>query len=113
VQRLGLDLNTRERARRLLACAALEGRQFTAPAIAAARGWDIDDTIDLLDDVLIYDDEDSPDGFFIDTGFVAVAHERGTRHLASYRFARELDWMTLRHPASATPSSATSRPVSP
>jgi tetratricopeptide (TPR) repeat protein len=97
VQRLGLDLNTRERARRLLACAALEGRQFTAPAIAAARGWDIDDTIDLLDDVLIYDDEDSPDGFFIDTGFVAVADERGTRHLASYRFARDLDWMTLRH----------------
>ena len=96
LERLGLDLNTRDRPLRLLACAALEGRRFTAPAIAAARGWDVNETIDLLDDVLAYDD-DGPEGFVVDTGFVTVSDEQGTRHLASYRFARELDWITVRH----------------
>ncbi len=112
LERLGLDLNTRDRPLRLLACAALEGRRFTAPAIAAARGWDVNETIDLLDDVLAYDD-DSPEGFVVDTGFVTVSDERGTRHLASYRFARELDWITAASPrpqrCRAAPSRAPSR----
>jgi len=92
VRRLvGDDLNAIARTERLLACAALEGRRFTAPAVAAARGWDSDETIDFLDDLV---DSDRPDGLVIDDGFITVSDERGTRHLSMYRFARELDWLS-------------------
>jgi hypothetical protein len=84
------------RAKRILACAALEGRRFTAPAVAAAGGWDSDETIDFLDDVLSVG-VDRPDGLVIDDGFETVTDEGGARHLAVYCFARELDWDIQRH----------------
>ena len=90
------DLNATARAENVLAVAALEGRRFTAPAIADALGRDRDDTIDFLDEHLSLDDE-HPDGFVVEDGFLHVRDERGQRSLAMYRFARGLDWLTLRH----------------
>jgi len=91
----GGDLSKIATAERLLACAALEGRRFTAPAFAVAGGRDGDETIDFFDDVLVFDGE-HPDGFVVDDGFQTVSDEHGTRHLAMYRFARELDWLAFR-----------------
>lgn len=93
---VGDNLGAITRASRLLACAALEGRRFTAHAIAAALGRDVDETINFLDDVLIAD-ADHRDGFVIAEGFLTVSDERGTRNLATYSFVRELDWMTMAH----------------
>lgn len=91
----GGDLNAIGRATKALGCAALEGRRFTAPAIATALGRDIDETIDYLDDTLALGGT-RPDGFVVDDGFETIEDERGTRHLAMYRFARELDWRIAR-----------------
>ena len=91
----GNDLERNERAWRLLACAALEGRRFTAPAIAAAWARDVDETIDFFDEVLLCDCE-HPDGFVNDEGFDSVSDERGTRSLATYSFSRDLDWRLFR-----------------
>ena len=49
----------------------------------------------LPDDVLTVGDE-NPHGFLIEDGFDTIEDENGTRHLAMYRFARELDWLLLR-----------------
>lgn len=93
---VGGDVGFIARTRRLLACAALEGRRFTAPAIAFACGWDVDEAIDFLDDV-VATEADHRAGLVVDDGFVTVRDERGRRHLATYRFERELDWLMLRH----------------
>jgi len=84
------------RAMRLLACAALEGRQFTAEALADALGRERDAVNDEIDSVLILD-ETHPDGFLVNDGSVAVIDEQGERTLRLYRFEAHLDWLTLRH----------------
>lgn len=89
------DLNALEGARRLLACAAFESRRFTPAAVARALRRDADDVIDFLDDALI--DDERPEGLVVDAGWITVNDEAGERDLAVYRFARELDWLTLRH----------------
>jgi hypothetical protein len=93
-QLIGDDLNRLAGARELLACAALEGRRFTAAAVADALERDRDKLIDFLDDTLTIDDE-HPDGLLVEDGWVAVRDETGSRSLAMYRFARALDRLTL------------------
>lgn len=82
-------------ARELLAHAALEGTVFTADAVARVLRRDRDEVIDLLDDALVHDDE-HPDGVVHEAGALDVDDELGARrHLWLYRFAAELDWLTL------------------
>jgi tetratricopeptide (TPR) repeat protein len=80
----------------LLAHAALEGREFTADAVAAALHRDRDEVIDLLDDRLILDDE-HPGGLVREAGSLSLDGGTGKRHLWLYRFDPELDWLTLHH----------------
>src|SRR5439155_24696635 len=80
-----IDLRTLDRARELLACAALEGRHFTADAIARALRRDRDEVIDLLDDTLTRDDS-RPDGMLTEVGSVSLRDETGERHLWLYCF---------------------------
>ncbi len=89
------DLKALQRARWLVCCAALEGRRFTAEAVAAALGRDRDDVNDELD-ALEYD-QDRPDGLVIEEGPISVSDESGERTLWLYRFRAQLDWLTLRH----------------
>lgn len=93
---VGGDAGRVARARRLLTCATLEGRWVTAPAVAFACDWDVDEAIDFLDDVAVVDAQ-HPAGLLIEEGFETVRDERGWRFLATYRFARQLDWLMLRH----------------
>jgi tetratricopeptide (TPR) repeat protein len=90
------DVKTLDRTRELLACAALEGRRFTADATAAALGREGDELIDFLDDTLTGVNS-RPAGVLTETGSVDVSDERGERHLWLYRFRSELDWLTLFH----------------
>jgi tetratricopeptide (TPR) repeat protein len=88
---------TTERVRALLAHAALEGPVFTADAVARVLRRDRDEVIDLLDDMLVHDEE-HPAGVVHETGSIDVDDEHGARrHLWLYRFAHELDWLTLAH----------------
>ena len=90
------DGGAAQRARELLVCAALEGRTFTAEAVARALGRESDEVIDLLDDHLVHDDE-HPDGLVLELGSVGIDDGRGTRHLWLYRFESALHWLTLCH----------------
>jgi AAA domain-containing protein len=90
------DLRRLDRTRELLACAALEGRRFTADAIARVLRRDRDEVIDALDDTLTRD-ASRPDGMLTEAGSVSISDETGERHLWRYRFASELDWLTLLH----------------
>jgi tetratricopeptide (TPR) repeat protein len=94
-QLIGSDRDELVRTRRLLCCGALEGRRFTADAVAFALGRDRDDTIDTLDDTLALSAERS-DGLVLEDGSVTVIDETGERHLWLYRFNAELDWLALR-----------------
>jgi tetratricopeptide (TPR) repeat protein len=85
-ERLGGDLDRIEQARRILGCAALEGRLFTADAVATALGWDADDLIDFLDDHLCPTDEH--EGIVDEAGFVSPAGAPGS--LCRYSFASPL-----------------------
>jgi tetratricopeptide (TPR) repeat protein len=90
------DLHAAARTRRLLACAALEGRRFTADAVARALERDRDEVIDELDDKLTLGDR-RPEGLVIEEGSLNVHDEIGERFLWLYRFGAELDWLALRH----------------
>ena len=90
------DLDALTQARRLLACAALEGRRFTADAVAVALERDRDEVIDDLDDRLALEDG-RPEGLIVEDGSVAISDEAGQRCLWLYRFNAQLDWLTLRH----------------
>ena len=83
-----------ERERTLLAYAALEGRTFTADAVALALDRDQDEIVDLFDDTLATNGE-PPDGFVAESELVLLDDESGRRHLLRYHFAAELDWLTL------------------
>jgi tetratricopeptide (TPR) repeat protein len=90
--------------RKLLSNAALEGPVFTADALARVLRQDRDAVIDLLDDALLHDDA-HPDGFIHEAGSIDVGDEHGrTHHLWLYRFAAELDWLTLTHHGFAEPA---------
>lgn len=90
------DLRTLDRTRELLACAALEGRHFTADAAARALGRERDELIDFLDDTLTGGDS-GHDRVLAEAGSVEVSDESGERHLWLYRFNSQLDWLTLLH----------------
>jgi tetratricopeptide (TPR) repeat protein len=95
-QSVGDELSHLVRAREILTCAALEGRRFTAPAIADALDLDRDVLIDFIDDARAVDDQ-HPERVLVEDGWVHIRDERGERLLAMYRFARALDWVTLAH----------------
>jgi len=93
-QRFGSDKATLGRERTLLAFAALEGHVFTADAVALALDRSEEEIGDLFDDALAVDDE-QPDGFVCPDELVVLDDPSGWRHLLRYRFASELDWLTL------------------
>ena len=80
---------------RLLGCAALEGRRFTAAAVAVAAERDPDETIAFIDNTLIRDPE-HPRGLLTADTPTKVVMGQGIRELAVYRFVRELDWIVMR-----------------
>ncbi|MGN6664627.1 MAG: hypothetical protein ACTHK6_10555 [Solirubrobacterales bacterium] len=93
---IGDDLSSQARAQQLLACGALEGRTFTAEALALVFGEEVDDLIDFLDDNLTVD-ADPGHGLIEELPILTVSDEAGRRHLRRYRFRAELDWLALRH----------------
>jgi tetratricopeptide (TPR) repeat protein len=97
-----LDDDQAERAMRSLAVGALEGREFTAQAVALVVGWDADELIDEFDEHLLVGPE-RPEGLLEEAGFIELADPRATtdgqgekRWVARYRFVSELHWRTLR-----------------
>ena len=90
------DLKVLDRVRKLLSWAALEGSRFTADAIALALGYERDEVIDMLDDVLARN-EARPEGLVDELQSIEIRDEDGSRHLWLYRFSTTLDWLTLRH----------------
>jgi hypothetical protein len=87
---------------RWLGLGALEGRQFTAEAVAVVVDRDADDLIDEFDEHLVAGDG-RPDGLLADAGFVEIVDPRATnagpgqgRTVFQYRFVSELHWRTLR-----------------
>jgi hypothetical protein len=94
-----LDTNQPDRleaARELLATAALEGRRFTAPALARALDRDPDELIDFLDEHLAVGDS-RPDGLVVDLGFLKLTDPAGQPQFVSrYEFVSGLHWQTLR-----------------
>ena len=89
------DLRRVEEAREILCYAALEGRHFTADAIAYATKRDSDEVVDLLDDLFAADDD--PEALLRFDGWVRVEDEAGERRFSLYYFTQELQWLTLRH----------------
>jgi tetratricopeptide (TPR) repeat protein len=87
----GPNLPELERAREVLSVAALEGRLFTAEAVAHALGSERDELVDYLDDVLV-------EGQLVEeAGLITIESDEGTQHLWQYRFVSDLDRLTLRH----------------
>jgi tetratricopeptide (TPR) repeat protein len=100
--RARLDDDQAERVVHALAVGALEGREFTAQAVALVVGRDADELIDEFDEHLLTSPE-RPDGLLEEAGFIQLADPRTTidgegegRWVARYRFASELHWRTLR-----------------
>jgi hypothetical protein len=95
------DAHQLEDVRQLLACAALEGRTFTADAVAQALGRDRDEVIDFLDERLAVDVSGSE--LLEEADGVRIVPVRGeVRHLWRYRFVRSLDWRIARERFSTT-----------
>jgi hypothetical protein len=97
-----LDDDQAERVVHALAVGALEGREFTAQAVALVVGRDADELIDEFDEHLLTSPE-RPDGLLEEAGFIELADPRAItdgegegRWVARYRFASELHWRTLR-----------------
>jgi len=86
---LGTPSNVQETLH-ILALASLEGREFTANAIAELTGQDSDALIDFLDDKLV--EIDSRTAILIESAHV----ETTTTTLWRYKFKSELDWLTIR-----------------
>ena len=78
----------------LLSVAALEGRQFTADAVAEALQRDRDDVIDQLDGALSGDHGMA--GIVAEVDCRHIADESGERDLWIYEFLVRLDWLTIR-----------------
>lgn len=91
-----------EQTRALLTCAALEGRRFTAEAVAQVTGWERDDLIDFFDDHLIASEERA-DGILLEDGSVTIDDEQtGERTLWRYAFVSDLHWHALQSRYSLT-----------
>lgn len=88
------DLPEFEKTVNLLSCASLEGRQFTAQALARVVNRDPDELMDFLDETLLTC-ERNPDGLLTEVGFITVNDHDGERKLFRYSFATDLFWMTL------------------
>jgi tetratricopeptide (TPR) repeat protein len=83
-----------EQVREVLACAALEGPQFTADAVAWALNWNRDELIDLLDQLV--QSEKNLDGILLDEGFVSIPNVKGdSPPLCLYSFVSDLHWFAL------------------
>jgi tetratricopeptide (TPR) repeat protein len=92
----GASLPELEGAREVLSVAALEGREFTAEAVAHALGRERDELVDYLDDVLV-------EGELVEeVGLITIESDAGTQHLWQYRFVSDLDRLTLRHALTRT-----------
>lgn len=84
-----------EEAREVLACGALEGRYFTADAVALALGWDRDELIDFLDEKLVRTD-DNPNGILLEIDSLTIPKSDGSQNtLWRYWFVSELHWLAL------------------
>jgi tetratricopeptide (TPR) repeat protein len=88
------DLRTFVETVYLLSCAALEGRQFTAQALARVVNRDPNELMDFLDETLLVC-EKNPDGLLAEVGFLTINDYHGERNLFCYSFATDLFWMTL------------------
>ena len=83
---------------RLLGCAALEGRVFTPRAVALAMDPERDpETVLAFIELKLLLDDEHPDGLLLADGPAIVRTGDAISELARYRFARELDWIALRH----------------
>ncbi len=90
------DARQTMQARELLGCAALEGRSFTAEAVASATRREADAVIDFLDEWLATGDE-RPEGLVFDEGFLSVQDREGQdHHLCRYSFASDLAYFACR-----------------
>jgi tetratricopeptide (TPR) repeat protein len=80
-----------EKAVQALSCAALQGRSFTADAVADALGWDRDETIDLFN--LLVDDGNPRLGILEELVAIEVRDMElsNARSLCRYRFVRGID----------------------
>jgi len=90
------DRSRQEKLRQLLSCGALEGRTFTARAMADVFGWDHDEVIDLLDELV---EEERPErGVLLDLGAIEVPDltRNEKRVLWRYRFVSHLHWRAAR-----------------
>jgi len=88
------DLRTFEETVRLLSFAALEGRQFTAQALARVFNRNHDELMDFLDKTLLVCEE-NPDGLLTEVGFLTINDYHGEKNLFRYSFTTDLFWMTL------------------
>jgi hypothetical protein len=80
---------------KLLGCAALESRHFTADAVARVLGRDRDELVDFLDDTLVQGEE-RPKGVLVEDESVPIDDPRiGRRYLCRYAFTSDLYWLTL------------------
>ena len=91
-----------EQTRTLLACAALEGRRFTAEAVAQVTGRERDDLIDFFDDHLVASTERA-DGILHEDDSVTIDDEQtGTRTFWRYSFVSDLHWHAMQSRYSLT-----------
>jgi tetratricopeptide (TPR) repeat protein/energy-coupling factor transporter ATP-binding protein EcfA2 len=90
-----LDPTEVEKVRRALFCAALEGRTFTAEAVAAVCERGRDEMIDLLDGL---SDSGDHGAILRELGSFEVesVSRRNSRHVWRYGFARTIDWRVAR-----------------
>ena len=84
---------TEETATSILSCAALEGRAFTAQAVAAALGLDAEAVLDLCDSLI--GDEERP-GLLDEVGFVPVLGRKPSECPNVYRFSYLYLWLVWR-----------------
>jgi len=82
--------------RQLLTCSAIEGRTFTAEAVALALGRSRDEVIDCLDELV--DGRSSGPGLLRELGAIEIMDlgRQRSRAVWRYRFVRDLDWRTAR-----------------
>jgi len=81
---------TEDTAASILACAALEGRAFTAQAVAAALGLDAEAVMELCDSLV--SDEEHP-GLLEEVGFIPVLGRRPSECPNVYRFSYLYLWL--------------------
>lgn len=87
------ELSRINHVRQMLACAALEGTTFTADALAIALGYDVDELIDFLDDVLLQNEE-KPDGILREEQFLTLEVPQ-KRALRRYSFISDWHWQVI------------------